>query len=295
MKSLNILALGLISSLSIAAHGNSSLYKRYYSGAFQFDGKRVVENPQGYAVNNNERWARLDKEGSNYQMSWASEKNENDELVVINESIISKQSQSAEESLYGKTSSFLGNKLRSSTVCYGSRGKTLGMQNSSMKCVTATRRACDRLLQAYHQESSKNRDLTQGATSSVDRVKKTQELANKCMNFIDSYAVMGKAMANQSSQLKRQHDLVIDQDIDRLKNHMKADSSMMSFTSLKSAVTADELERNVRSYSETIEGMRAMSEALQVCMESQNDFTENTTVSGSNSVGGSGKSVRGVR
>lgn len=294
MKSLIILVLGLTGSFSIAAHGNSSLYKRYYSGAFQFDGKRVVENSQGYAVNNNERWARLDKEGSNYQMSWGSEKNDNEDMVVINESIVSKQSKSDEESLYGKTSSFVGNKLRSSTVCYGARGKTLGMQNSNMKCVTATRRACDRLMQAYHQESAKNRDLAQGASTSADKVKKTQELANKCMNFIDSYAVMGKAMANQSSQLKRQHDLVIDQDIDRLKGHMKADSSMVSFTSLKSAVTADELEKNVRSYSETLEGMRAMSEALQVCMESQNDFTENVSATAGATSGG-GKNARGVR
>lgn len=294
MKSLILLALGLSSSVSIAANGNSSLYKRYYSGAFQFDGKRVVENSQGYAVNNSERWARLDKNGSNYQMSWDSEKNDNDEMLVINESIVSKQSKTDEETLYGKTSSFVGNKLRSSTVCYGARGKTLGVQNSNMKCVTATRRACDRLMQAYHQESSKNRDLAQGATTSADKVKKTQELANKCMSFIDSYAVMGKAMANQSSQLKRQHDLVIDQDIDRLKGHMKADSSLMSFTSLKSAVSADELEKNVRSYSETLEGMRAMSEALQVCMESQNDFTDGATIAAAGT-SGSGKSARGVR
>ncbi|WP_374076218.1 hypothetical protein [Bdellovibrio bacteriovorus] len=261
MKFLVIPALVLVASSSYAFEANPALLQKYYKGSFTFDGTKIANNDSGTSFNNKERWAKSKNSNSQYDMNWGSEKIEDSEVLTVNESLLNSKG-SAGSSVYARTSSFYKNKLRASTVCYGnaSGGSGLSPASNDLKCVTATKRSCDRLMKAYNAEGGKN--------------KMSSKTAESCMNFLGSYATMAKAFGNQSSQVEKRHNDVIEQDLDRLKDHIKASTGnkTWSFTSLSTATSSEQLAKTAEEFSGSMDGIRAINAAVQACSESINDF-----------------------
>ncbi|MEK2647145.1 hypothetical protein [Bdellovibrio sp. BCCA] len=261
MKFLVISALVLVASSSFAFEANPGLLQKYYKGSFTFDGTKIANNDSGTSFNNKERWAKSKNSNGQYDMNWGSENIEGSDVLTLNETLQTNRGNSG-SSVFARTSSFYKNKLRATTTCYGdaSAGSGLSPAKNNLKCVTATKRSCDRLMKAYNAEGGKN--------------KMSSKTAESCMNFLGSYANMAKAFGNQSLQVEKRHNDVIEQDLSRLKDHIKnsTGNKTWSFTSLSSATTSEELDKTAQEFSNSMDGIKAINAAVQACAESINDF-----------------------
>ncbi len=271
MKVFVVVALVVGTASAYGFESNPALLQKYYKGNFTFDGNKVTGNQSGVNFNNKERWVTSKTDTNQYHMQWGTEKAGNDEILTVSESMLTKDG-SATGSVYTRTSSFYQDKLRASTVCYGNGPSDKGFKKSELKCVTATRRACERLLSSYKAESKENKNLAKNPTGKA--FKETLQEAEKCATYMGSFSNMAKAFGNQSSQVEKRQAEVVDQDIARLKNHLSKSvkSGSLALTSLSSLSTAEELADNAKNFSTSMEGIRALSAALQTCAESADDF-----------------------
>ncbi|KHD88346.1 MAG: hypothetical protein OM95_09380 [Bdellovibrio sp. ArHS] len=267
-------------SSAAQAFENPSMLKKYYWGDFSFDGSKIRANSAGTNFNNTEKWVKS-KEGNNqYSMKWGTEDIEGSEVLTISETLLTNGKEKGKSSVYARTSSFYKDKLRASTICYGhaADGSWANPSKNELKCVTATRRACERLMDSYFKEADKNNMISTKAGG----VKETQKKAEQCASFLDSYAKMALAFGNQSSQLEKRQKDVIDQDTDRLKAQIKeaTGNKLWNITDLNSANSASELEKTAQNFSGSMEGMRALNAALEACVSASGDFESNSVRGG---------------
>ncbi len=267
MRSLLGVLLFLNISQAHAVEINPGMLKKYYSGSFLFDGQSISGNSSNTSFNNKEKTATTKSAGEEYNFNWETQSYGNTPVFAISETRFTTDSKTKDASIYARTSSFSDGKLRSSTACFGGSNSSLpGIQSNSLKCVTATRRACDRLLTSYNAERSKG---TVG-----NSLNDTQKTAQKCSAFLEGYVKMAKAFGDQSSQFEKRQKEVVDQDIERLEKRIKEKSGgkLWNTTSLNSTNSLDELEKKAQEFAGSMDGMRAISSALQMCSDSRQDF-----------------------
>lgn len=271
MKKASLFALTfVISSISLA---DASLYKKYYYGSFDFDGNKASNARSGISYNNNEKWAKSEDSTLKYNMSWKT----NDEgVTTISDSAIIKGPNNS-STLAAQVSSFSQDKLRATTVCYNSDDA------NEMKCVTATRRACDRILNEY----AKTNKL------SDKNIKETVANGEKCLGLMDKYKSLAKEYANQSNQMESRQKEVISDDLASLRKHINdsVGNKIFNYKNLTTAVSEKELSKTVDNFTNSMDGLRAMNQLLDLCYQSRNDFAN----SGSASQGRAGNSNSGTR
>ncbi|KYG70352.1 hypothetical protein AZI85_14570 [Bdellovibrio bacteriovorus] len=291
MKFLTLLSIVCLSSASYA-FDNPSMLEKYYRGDFNFDGSKIRGNSSNTSFNNSEKWVKS-KEGDNqYSMKWDTENVEGSEVLTVSETLVTNSKEKGKSSLYARTSSFYKDKLRASTICYGysAEGSWANPSKNELKCVTATRRACDRLMDSYFKEAGKNNMISTKAGG----LKETQKKAEECSSFLDSYAKMAVAFGNQSSQLEKRQKEVIDQDADRLKAQIKeaTGNKLWNITDLNSANSASALDKTAQNFSSSMEGIRALNAALETCASALADFGSPSAQNGSAAAGNSAAGQR---
>lgn len=269
MKSILSILVFLNITPVFAADINPGMLKKYYSGSFIFDGQAISGNESNTSFNNKEKTATTKSPGEEYNFNWENQSYGNTSVFAISETRFSKDDKTKDGTIYARTSSFSEGKLRSSTTCFGGSSSGMGVQNNSLKCVTATRRACDRLMTSYNAEKSK------GTLGSLNE---TQKTAQKCTTFLEGYVKMAKAFGDQSSQFEKRQKEVVDQDIERLSKRIKEKSGgkLWNTTSLNSTNSLGELEEKAQNFANSMDGMRALSSALQMCSESKQDFASDS-------------------
>ncbi len=280
-------ALNFLISATASAEYDPNLLKNYYTGNFQFNGEKITSSDGSLMFNNKEKWAKSNIQGrSEYEMRWNNEDIEGTKILAITEAIVTPAKKLGDSQVVVRTSTFNGSKLRSSTVCYGelnSYTRTTPFSKGDMKCVTATKRACKRLNEAYNIETKKRKG---GAP--LD-----EENAKKCMDMMDSYATMAKAFGNQSIQLEKRQMAVIEADNARIEKQMKliTGNKIFSPVSISTPTTSENLSKMAKDFSSSIKGMEALNRAIQTCNLGSQDFSaeESSSPSTTNSVIQKGK------
>lgn len=249
---------------------------KYHSKTYKWDGAKV-SNVHGADVSfDNEKRlveGKSSKDNS-YRMTWGKEEIDGSSVLTVTEA--SQTSIGPKDKIVSaRTSTFSPTKLRSSTMCYGGvRKVSLSVTKTEMKCVTATKRSCQRLMEAYSQESGKN-ELLKGSQQQVAKV------AQDCSGVLTSYKKMAQAFGNQTLQVEGRHNEVIESDTARVKAFVdqSTGSKFWEPTNIGSATTSAELDKMAASYASSIEGMQALTAALQVCADANADLQDDVAAS----------------
>lgn len=266
--------IGLLIGLSaISAFGvevTPSLLKKYYKGNFTFDGTRVSSSDASTSIDNPKRSAGQTNGNTQYKMTWDRETIGNDSVLTMTESSVTDNSKKSAAMISARTTSFFNNGLRSTTNCYGSKSSS-----TDLRCVTASRQACDSLLNAYISESEKNGNglSTKAGTGFKDTAKKAAE----CTDLLGSYAKLAKAFANGENHGDSNTKEVINGDVARIKKHLAIKD--VKVTSLEPSPSGDKLYDFAEAFTDSIPGLQALNSAITTCVESNNDFAKPTTKS----------------
>lgn len=271
-----LLSLGSLftSLLSIQAMAEISpeLVNKYHRGDFYFDGVNI-KNPFGSKVSFDKKNKLVESKGSKnstYRMTWGNEEIDNSSVLTVTEAQLTSLGDLRETTkVDSRTSTFSADKLRSSTICYGNaQKKSLGLSKTAMKCVTATKRSCARMMEIYGKESQKN-----GLLKDPEQ---TAKAAQECSSVLKSYEAMAKAFGNQSFQVEGRHNDVIDGDTARVKAFVdqSTGSKFWDPTNIGTMTKSSDLDEMARGYASSIEGMQALTKALEICGDASADFKE---------------------
>jgi hypothetical protein len=245
------------------------LVNKYHRGDFYFDGANV-KNPFGSKVNFDKKNKLVESKGSKnstYRMTWGNEEIDNSSVLTVTEAELTSLGEITK--VDSRTSTFSADKLRSSTICYGNaQKKSLGLSKTAMKCVTATKRSCARMMEIYGKESQKNGLLKDS--------EQTAKAAQECSSVLKSYEAMAKAFGNQSFQVEGRHNDVIDGDTARVKAFVdqSTGSKFWDPTNIGTMTKSSDLDEMARGYASSIEGMQALTKALEICADASADFKE---------------------
>lgn len=260
---------------SISAQAElGELAQKYTWGEYYFDGAKA-KNDRGSALNIDNKKKLVEgslKGGGTYRMNWATEEIENSKVLTVTEVRVTPMGKDKSD-VYSRTSTFSGDYLRSTTTCFGdSKAGSLGSTQNEMKCITATKRACKRLMDAYNSKTG------MGAMSMQD----TAKAAQHCSSVLKGYEAMAAAFGNQSVQMEGRHNDVIDGDMDRVKSLVDQTTGSKAWdpTNIGSKTKSSELDAMAKDYAASIQGMRALTTAIQICNESLGDFADGAVVSG---------------
>lgn len=278
------------SLMAFSAHAEVSadLLKKYHWGDYSFDGNKVSNAVKGQMVNFDNKAKSVSAKGASgeYNMSWTTEDINDSQVLTLTESTVTPVGNDLSK-VYARTSTFSKEKLRSSTFCFGSslKGKVLAGQatvtENNMKCVTATRQSCKRLMESYAKEAGKPQTT----------VKSMQDVATAtryCSATIDSFKKMASAFGNQSAQIERIHGDIVKSDTARVKGFIDKATKSGNWdpTNVGASTTSSELDKMAEGYASSMNGMEVLSTALQVCASANGDFQEVATTSSSSSSGG---------
>lgn len=280
-----------ISLVSFFAHAEVSpeLLKKYYWGEYSFDGNKVANSSKS-AVNFDNKAKTVtqkSKNGGDYAMTWGTENINDSQVLTVTEASVTPMGNDVSK-VYARSSTFSADRLRSSTFCFGSslKGKVMSgaatVTDNNMKCVTATKQSCKRLMESYGKEAAKPQTT----------VKSMQDVAaatRYCSATIDSFKNMAMAFGNQSPQIERIHNDVIKSDTARLKGFIDKTTKSGTWdpTNVGAATTSSELDKMAEGYASSMNGLEVLSTALQVCAAANGDFQDTATASSSSSGGGS--------
>lgn len=289
-KNLVPVFVSFVSLVSFSAHADVSpeLLKKYYWGEYSFDGNKVANSSKS-AVNFDNKAKTVTAKGpsGDYTMSWGNEEINDSKVLTLTETRVTPVGNDISR-VYARSSTFSADKLRSSTFCFGSslKGKVLAGQatvtDNDMKCVTATKKSCKRLMDSYNKEAGKPQTT----------VKSMQDVATAtryCSATIDSFKNMAIAFGNQSPQIERIHSDVAKSDTARVKSAVDKATASGTWdpTNVAAATTSDELGKMAAGYASSMNGLEVLSTALQVCAAANGDFQDQATSSSSSSGGGS--------
>lgn len=283
-KNLIPVFVSLVSLVSSSVHAEVApeLLKKYHWGEYSFDGNKVSNNGKS-AVNfdNKSKSVTQKSQSGEYAMTWDNEDINDSKVLTVTETTVTPVAKDLSK-VYARTSTFSKDKLRSSTFCFGSslKGAVLKGQatvtDNDMKCVTATRQSCKRLMESYRKEAGKEQTT----------VKSMQDVATAtryCSATIDSFKKIAVAFGNQSPQIERIHGEVAKSDTARVKGFVDkaTKSGTWDPTNVVAATTSSELDKMAEGYASSMNGMEVLSTALQVCAAANDDFqTVATTSSG---------------
>jgi hypothetical protein len=226
-------------------------------------------------------------------MSWGTEDINDSQVLTITEATVTPVGNDLSK-VYARSSTFSADRLRSSTFCFGSslKGKVMSgaatVTDNNMKCVTATKQSCKRLMESYHKEAGKPQTT----------VKSMQDVATAtryCSATIDSFKNMAMAFGNQSPQIERIHGDVVKSDTARVKSFIDkaTKSGAWDPTNVGAATTSSELDKMAEGYASSMNGLEVLSTALQVCAAANGDFQEPVAASSLSSPSGGGKNSGG--
>lgn len=280
-----VFSLTALSVLSANAQSNGDLVNKYHWGNFYFDGSKV-KNTNSSAVNfdNAKKTVESKNAQGTYKMTWDNEDIENSQVLSVTEVRVTPISADFSD-VQARTSTFSGDKLRSSTLCMGNSQKGTLTKNA-MKCVTATKRSCKRLLESYAQQSKK--------TPALKNIAATAKAAEECNSVLDGYEAMAKAFGNQSAQVEKRHNDVINGDTTRLKKFVDKSTGSQAWdpTNIGSMTKSSELNEMATTFASSADGMRVLTSALQMCLESSADMQEDGAGTSASSSSSSSKSGR---
>lgn len=262
----------------------SSLAQKYTWGEYSFDGI-TAKNDRGAAVNINNKLKTVDgnlqiplTDGSKgvaaYNMNWTSETTaDKTDILTITESRLTPTAKDKTE-VYARTTTIAGDYLRSSTMCYGDStvGK-LRVRTNDLKCLTATKNSCKRLMEEYNKATGMN------ALSMTDAVKASQY----CASVLRGYENMAKAFGRQSPQVASRQEEVIDSDNSRVKSMVDQVTNSKGWepTNIAAKTESKELDKMAAGYATSINGMKVLMMAIQTCQDSLSDFKPDTASSSS--------------
>lgn len=289
-----ILVVSVLSATSTHAEGEKRklLAEKYTFGELPFENGKFKNDVAGsYNVGSNEASTTKAFEaatGVSHRIKWGNETIENEQVLAITETKISDVKDSKgnfiKKDLWARTTTISGDDLRSVTTCYGQPGKKMGLTNNKMKCVTATRRACDRLLSVYNSADGRNgQDLNA-----------TAKEANYCAGILTAYQNMAKAMAQESTQLAGRREDVMDGDMDRVKSLMKeaTGGNTLELVSLKAKSSGEALDKMAKDYAASMDGMRALNTVLAYCIDGKDFFSKTSGSAGPSSASQGNKTAQ---
>lgn len=280
-----VFSLTALSVLSANAQSNGDLVNKYHWGSFYFDGFKV-KNTTSSAVNfdNTKRSVESKNAQGTYKMTWDHEDIENAKVLSVTEIRVTPLNSEISD-VAARTSTFSGDKLRSSTLCYGNSQKGTLTKNA-MKCVTATKRSCKRLLEAYAQQAKK--------APAFKNVAATAKAAEECSSVLDGYATLAKAFGNQSAQVEKRHNDVINGDTSRIKSFVDRSTGSQAWdpTNIGSMTKSQELSEMATTFASSADGMRVLTSALEICMNANADMQDDGGGASAASSGSSSKNGR---
>lgn len=284
----------LTSLFAMTAHADLSqdLVQKYRWGDYNFDGNKVSNGKSGQMVNfdNSKKTVSANGATGTYNMTWGSEDADDSKILTVTEARVTPVGNDISK-VYARSSTFTSDRLRSSTFCFGSSKKasSLGAKvtDNDMKCVTATKQSCKRLMDAYSKEAGK-----EGTT--VKNMKDVAVGAQYCNATLDSYKKMAVAFANQSDQIERIHSNVVDADTKRVKSLVDKTTGSGTWdpTNVSGATKTSALEKMADSYATSMNGIEVLSTALQVCASANPDFADTKTSSGGGMTSGAATNGR---
>lgn len=280
-------SLASLMTFSAQAEVSAELLKKYHWGEYSFDGNKVANNGKSAVNFDNKSKSVTQKSATgDYAMSWSTEDINDSQVLTLTESTVSPVGNDLSR-VYARSSTFAKDKLRSSTFCFGTsmkgavlKGNATVTQND-LKCVTATRQSCKRLMEAYGKESSKPQ-------TTVKNMEDMATATRYCSATIDSFKKMAMAFGNQSPQIERIHADVAKSDTARVKGFIDkaTKSGTWDPTNVAAATTSDELGKMAEGYASSMNGLEVLSTAVQVCNAAKGDFPDVATTS--SSAGGTG-------
>ncbi|MGZ3748421.1 MAG: hypothetical protein ACXVCD_13880, partial [Pseudobdellovibrionaceae bacterium] len=100
--------------------------------------------------------------------------------------------------------------------------------------------------------------------------------AQACSGVLRNYEAMAKAFGNHPAQDESNHKEVIRSDTARVKSFVDETTGSRSWepTNIGSASTSEELDKMAKSFADSIEGMQAITMAIQVCADATPDFQD---------------------
>ncbi|MGZ3747755.1 MAG: hypothetical protein ACXWRE_10305, partial [Pseudobdellovibrionaceae bacterium] len=249
---------------------NAEMVNKYHLGAFYIDGVKV-SNPNEVTLlhidNKKKLIERKLDENNLYRMTWGEETLKGSPVLTMTEVSTTPLGKNSTV-VYSRTSTFSATKLRSSTICHGNTQTQLGMMKTSMKCVTATKSSCKRLMEAYVQETGKNDPPKVGTQASL-----SPELAT---SVLKNYENMVRAVGNQPDPSEPRHEEVVKEDTARVKASVDqaTGSKIWDPTNIGSVTKSSDIDEMAKGYVSSIEGMQTLTSALQLCADASADFAE---------------------
>jgi len=269
IKSFFFVSVASLVSVSAHAEFDLAMLHKYYTGNFTFNGKKAAVNPNvpGYNIDNKKRTVATapSTEGS-YTMAWNTEDVDFSPVLSVTEARVFPLGKDVSD-INARTSTFSGDKLKSSTVCSGraSRKTVIGRPviDTDMKCVTATKESCGRLLKAYEAEAARP-----GSTlaKKAEDLKKQEE---SCTSTLGSFKRMALAFGNQSQA-------IVDSDTKRIKDYVDktTGSGIFDPTNLGKATTEGSMDKMADTYTNSVDGIQTLTYVLRTCELAQGDFED---------------------
>lgn len=264
-----LLSLTSLFAIPARAELTPDFLKNYHWGDYSFDGSRVANAKKGEVGSFDNNKKTFDSAGAtgSYHMTWGTEDIDNSQVLTVTESRVAPVSKDVSR-VYARSSTFSGDKLRSSTYCFGTSVKD-GNTKNELKCATATKLGCQRLLAAYAQEAKKS-----GTT--VASLKDAAVATQYCAATLESYKTMAKALTSgaQSSSMTKNRDDVGKSDASRVKSLLDktVNSGLWNTNNVSAVSNSQEAEKMVTDFAASLDGMQVLSAALQVCENAKGDF-----------------------